>query len=263
MKYNINDIKRNLMIKVIGSDIILLNEIGSTNDYAKTYGDKFSNGTVVIADKQTKGKGRNGRKWLSEKDKNIYMSVIIKSDINVEEIYIITFAAALSVCMAVEKIVGINPNIKWPNDVLFNNKKLCGILTETKFINNSIKYAVCGIGLNVNNDYFNEELHKVATSIKIITGKKINRNVLVTGILNNFEELYINYNKDNIMNEYKKRCININRPVKVIYNDNIIYGVGKGIDYKGNFIVKTKDNEIISICSGEASIRGLNGYLGF
>ena len=184
------EIKNYLNTECIGKNIIYFDSIGSTNSKAKELAEGGKvHGTVVISEEQTSGRGRIGRDWLSPKYKGIWMSIILRPNIITENISKITLLGAAAVQKAIMKM-GVKTSIKWPNDIVINSKKVCGILTEMSGEIDHINYLVMGIGINVNleKEDITTDLKDVATSIKIESGKPMDRKLLLANILNIFEE---------------------------------------------------------------------------
>ena len=226
----------------------------STQDKAKEFSKKGISNIVVIADTQTKGRGRFGRKWHSQKG-GLWMSILLKPN-NIKNLQYLTFAAAISVVKSIKKSANLNTNIKWPNDVHYNGKKLCGILTEGIFGKDS--YVAVGIGLNVNQEKFSDEIKNIATSLKIIKNKNIDIKGLSKSIIDGFFNLYNNqYNKNNIKNilkTWKKYCDTIGKNVIVISRSGKIYRKAIGVDEDCNLLLKLK-NKITKITEGDINVR--------
>jgi BirA family biotin operon repressor/biotin-[acetyl-CoA-carboxylase] ligase len=260
------EINDKLKTKYIGKQIIYFDSVNSTNTKAKEIASDVEEGTVLIAEEQTKGRGRLGRNWVSPKGKGIWMSIVIKPDLNPIEASKVTQVAAAAVSEGIRNI-GVDNYIKWPNDIIINGKKVCGILTEMSGELNRINYIVVGIGINVNNDIdeFPDELKRKATSLKIESGIKIERKKLVAEILNNFEELYNELVKSNTINKSLKICREysavIGREIKIISRSEEF--VGKAIDLteEGELLVKDLKGNVKKIISGEVSVRGIDGYV--
>ena len=181
-----------LVTNKIGRNIIHYDTINSTNLMAKAKASLGEEeGTVIVSEEQTSGKGRMGRSWSSTKYKDIILSIILRPEIDPIHASKVTLIGAAAVLKALQEI-GIPPQIKWPNDLILNNKKVCGILTEMSSELNKIHYLIIGIGINVNSDIsdFKSELINSATSLKIETNKSVHRKSLMAGVLNNFEILY-------------------------------------------------------------------------
>lgn len=261
------EIKPYLKTKYIGKNIKYYNTIDSTNTKAKELGRLGEDeGTCIISEEQTGGRGRLGRIWVSPKFKGIWMSIILMPDIEPIEASKVTQIGAASVCRAIKEL-GVDAKIKWPNDIVLNNKKICGILTEMSGEINKINYIVMGIGINVNieEDEFQEDLKDIATSIKIATGLTIKRKELIAEILNNFEVLYDEFIKSGTIKESIKVCREnsalIGKQVKIIKRENKVFAKAVGIGESGELIVEYSDGKVEKIVSGEVSVRGMYGYV--
>ena len=242
--------------KIIGKNIVCLEEIDSTNNEAKRNSD-MPDGTVFIAELQTGGKGRLGRNWSSPKGVGAWFTILLKPDVSPENVSAITLVAGLAVCKA------IGGKIKYPNDIVIGTKKVCGILTELCAQINTVNHVVCGIGINVNNDSFDDEIKNRATSIFIETGKKLSRSSIIAQVLTEFEPLYqsfLNNGLSEILEEYKSYCVTLNSYVTVTYQGNSIQGICRDILPDGSIVIDT-GNERLIINSGEVSVRGVYGYV--
>lgn len=252
--------KENLKTNFIGKKAIFVDETDSTNALAKR--EKSSpDGTVFVAKKQTNGRGRRGRVWESEDEKSLYMSILLKPSIDAEKISALTLVVGLAVCRAMDLYA--KTEIKWPNDIVINKKKLSGIMCETAFAVEKPEYVVCGIGVNVNNSDFPDAISKTAASLKTETGKIFDIAEIAAKILNEFEPLYKEYLKNglsNIIEDYKKRCATLSKEVSVVFDNEKINAYALDITEDGGLLVKTSDGEKI-LNSGEASVRGIYGYV--
>ncbi|HEX3028318.1 MAG TPA: biotin--[acetyl-CoA-carboxylase] ligase [Clostridia bacterium] len=270
------EIVQNLSTEVIGKRILRLDSIDSTNNYAKKKASEgCEDGTAVIAETQTSGRGRLGREWNSSDKKGIWMSVILKPDIAPEEAQIITLAASVAVVKAVKSVTGIDTAIKWPNDVILDGKKVCGILTEMNTEIDRINYIVVGIGVNVNHEKadFPEELRDKAVSLKMFSkddmdSKKVlcenyERNMIITSILFELEQKYSKIKKGffrDIVEEWKLYSATIGKEVRVISRNSEYIGVAIDVAPDGKLIVRCSDGETREVASGEISVRGIMGY---
>ena len=228
--------------------------LASTQDKAREFSEKGLFNVAVIAGVQTKGRGRFKRKWHSGKN-GLWMSVLLKPE-KIENLQYLTFAAAIAIVKSIRKIAHLNTSIKWPNDVHYKGKKLCGILTEGIF--GSGNYAIVGVGLNVNQNKFPSEIKNIASSLKIIKKQNFNINKIAKSILDEFCILYDYYNKNQfgkILKIWKKYCDTINKNVTVITKTKKLNGKAVGIDKNCNLLLKTKNNEIIKIIEGDINIR--------
>lgn len=242
----------------IGRNIFTYDETDTTNNRAK---ENFTapDGSVFTAEVQTNGKGSKGRSWSSERDSGLYCSILLKPDIPPVKAPQITLTAGLAVC----KAIGCNSMIKWPNDVVINGKKVCGILTEMSADKDKINYVVCGIGINVNNTAFTDELADKATSLLTESGQRHDKSILLARVFNEFEHCYkkfLNGGLDGILDEYKQNCVTLGREVNVIYQKERIRGKAVDINNDGSLTVEA-NNEIINVTYGDVSVRGIYGYV--
>ncbi|MBU5439930.1 biotin--[acetyl-CoA-carboxylase] ligase [Tissierella sp. MSJ-40] len=260
------EVENDLNTSFIGRNIYYFNTISSTNIKAKEIALKELEGTVVIAEDQTTGKGRLGRDWVSSKGRGIWMSIILKPEADPIKVAKITLIGAAAVNKALEDI-GIKSQIKWPNDVVINGKKICGILTEMNCELNMINYVVMGIGINVNlqEEDFPKNLIDKATSLKIAEKREINRKKLLANILNRFEEFYIPFkNSDDISKAIeicRENSALINKEVSIIKGEEIKTGKALDINEEGKLVVMFENGIVENIFSGEVSVRGVEGYV--
>lgn len=262
------EIREGLKTELIGSHIDFLEQVDSTNLHAKRTAEQgFIDGTVIIADEQLKGKGRLGRTWTSPKGKGIWMSIMLKPCINPSQAAKVTLLTACAVNKTIFETCGIDAKIKWPNDIVCNGKKLCGILTEMSAELDEIHYLIVGIGINVNleKEDLPEELHSTATSIRIEKGANVSRKDLVKSILYNFEVYYKEFLQTESIRtfiaEYREKSAVIDREVNIISSSAKLKGKVLDISEEGQLIVKLEDGTIKEIISGEVSIRALEGYI--
>lgn len=251
--------------KWIGKKTIYYETIDSTNTEAKRlYEQGAENGTLVVAEQQTAGKGRRGRNWESSSRSAICMSLLLKPEINPNHASMITLVAALAVSKAIAQVTDCKAGIKWPNDIVINGKKVCGILTEMSVQANQVNYIVVGIGINVNTEVFSEEIKDIATSLYLETGKWIDRTELIEVVWEYFEEFYTEYLKtqdlQNLTEMYHENLINKNQNVRVLDPIEPFCGVARGITPRGELIVETLEGRQL-VSSGEVSVRGIYGYV--
>lgn len=263
-----SEIKRLINTKIIGKELIFLDSIDSTNSYGKKISESdFMEGTVIITEEQTAGRGRLGREWVSPKGNGVYLSIMLKPDIKPIQATQITIIAAYAVAKTIRDVFKLNALIKWPNDIVINGRKVCGILTEMGAEIDIVNYLIVGIGVNANieekqlSDY---DLN-TATSLRIELGERIDRKALLSQILTNFEKLYLNFiNKPDIsgiIDKYKRISATIGKEVRLISNKDEIYGEAIDVNALGQLVVKTDTGEIKEIISGEVSVRGVYGYI--
>jgi len=219
---------------------------------------------VVAAEEQTSGKGRLGRSWISPKGTGIWMSIVLKPNISPMIAPRATLIGAAAVYAAI-KDMGISVGIKWPNDIVINGKKICGILTEMNAEIERVNYVIMGIGINVNMELFPDELKEKATSLKNEIGNEVDRKKLVANILNNLEVFYEDFKNTGDISRVIEICregsLLINKEVRVINGNNEVICTVIDIDDDGELIVKHKDGTINRVISGEVSVRGIYGYI--
>ena len=220
---------------------------------------------LFIADEQSAGRGRLGRSWISNSTSGIWMSLLIKPDIEVVHAPIITILAAIAVCEAINNNYDIKAYIKWPNDIVVDGKKLCGILTEMSADLDGIKYIVTGIGINIKKENLPGELDGRVAALEQVTGKKTDRERLIIDIIERLIKLIDKIGQSgelgSLKDRYEKLCINMGREVNVLDPKGEYRARAVGIDNKGELIVECKDKSIKKVLSGEVSVRGVYGYV--
>lgn len=258
-------IREHLDTKWLAKKIIYLPVTDSTNTQAKKLGeDGAEHGTLVVTQCQTAGRGRRGRSWESPEG-NVYFTFLLRPDVEVSRASMITLVAALALAQAIETVAELHAEIKWPNDVVANGKKLCGILTESSTDLEYINYVVVGIGVNVNQTSFPEEIADKASSLLLELGHSVNRGQVLGEFLNHFEKLYeifiMTEDMSGLIDAYNQRLVNCGREVKIIEKDQERIRKAIGIDKSGGLIVEDSEGVRESIISGEVSVRGLYGYV--
>lgn len=258
---NQEQIRSGLTTEIIGRQIFIRETTASTNQDAKAACDA-PDGSVFLAEVQTAGRGRLGRSWESPAGCGIWMSILLKPELAPEELSKITLIAGVAMCRVLQKR-GINAGIKWPNDIIIEGKKVCGILAELCIDSQGRYCAVVGIGVNVNTKVFPQELSDKATSLFLLTGTEQDRVALLQEILVSFEFYYRQFLEQPfewIRAEYEKDCITLNREVSVVMPEGAYPARAVGISEEGELIVE-KDGKTIVVRSGEVSVRGMLGYV--
>jgi BirA family biotin operon repressor/biotin-[acetyl-CoA-carboxylase] ligase len=203
--------------------------IDSTNSHAKRLlADRSRKPSLIIAEEQTQGRGRFGKTWQTEKGKNLMFSLLVSPKIPRQNFGLLPLLTSLGVVKTVESTTKINVITKWPNDLLINDKKICGILLET--VSSHPGWVVIGIGLNVNQTEFPSDLH--ATSLALETGKQIDRTKLLSSIIHHLEWLYRSQSPDqfrSMLAEWKSRCTMLNKTIQLQSDDGVITGLATGI----------------------------------
>lgn len=263
--YNKAEIQSELTTQVLGKNLIFLETVDSTNDYAKKIAWDSQDQVVIISDEQTAGKGRLGRQWTSEKASGIWMSVILKPDIEPAEAPKITQIAAAAMVKAIESVTGEDILIKWPNDLIYNKKKVCGVLTEMSAELGGINYVVAGIGVNVNQASFPENLMDKAISLRIGMGQMVSRKNIVLAFLSNFENLYGDFIESGHLGQTIQICkshsILMNKDVRIITKSLTRQVRVIDINDHGQLVVLNENGEEEAIFYGEVSVRGLYEYV--
>lgn len=250
----------------VAKEVLYFDTIDSTNTKAQELAEKgYPSGTLVVADKQESGKGRRGRSWVSPSGTGIFMTLMIKPDINPNNASMLTLVAALAVAKAITSVTGEEALIKWPNDIVVNGKKVCGILTEMNAQFDYINHIVVGIGINVHNESFPEEINQMASSLMIEAGgKRFHRAQIIAETMSYFEQYYDTFLKTQdlsaLVREYDELLVNRNKSVRVLDPKEPFDGKAMGITPKGELIVDTWESRKL-VSSGEVSVRGIYGYV--
>lgn len=252
--------------KWAGKNLICVESVDSTNNLAKQLAEQGApEGTLVVADEQTGGKGRRGRSWCTPKGSAIAMTIVLRPDIRPELASMVTLVMGLSVAKAIESLYPVSVGIKWPNDVVVNGKKICGILTEMSAEMTGIHYLVIGTGINTNVEEFPEELQEVATSLIKELGEKVNRAELIAACLKYFEDYYEKYvaagNLAPLKEDYEALLLNRNNKVRVLEPGHEYTGRSLGINEEGELLVEKEDGTVTAVYAGEVSVRGVYGYV--
>ena len=254
--FNFESFDTKVDTEVIGRNFIYSEEVESTNSFLLNKSNKFnSEGTILLAEKQSKGRGRKERVWYSAKGQNLTFSILLTSKKYFgKKFNLLNFATSLSVAFALENLFQLKTELKWPNDVLVNGKKICGILLESTSQGNKIERVVIGIGLNVNQALFQGNFNLEPTSIKLELGESVDREKLLAELLNTFEEILqkMESKPDEIMKDWKDRCNLIGEKISVTEEDNTKYGIFEDLDEEGFLLLKTK-NKIEKIHFGDVS----------
>ena len=232
-------------------NLVKYKELDSTNAKAVELISEKKDKVAIVAELQKKGKGRRKRSWSSEKG-GIYISLLLKLR-RLEKLQYFTLITALSVRNSIKKTLKLSTDIKWPNDILYKNKKIAGILAETRLGREN--YIIIGIGINTNNK-IPLLLRRKAASLSNISGKKIDNQLLIHSLLCEFESYYKKYQKKNysaLLKEYTRCCITLNKKVKIETNGRILEGFASSIDENGCLILK-QSNKTIKIIDGTVLI---------
>lgn len=249
-----------------GKKVVYYDETDSTNNRAKDAGEKGGeHGTLFVADRQVAGKGRRGRSWDSPAGTSIYMTILLHPDMLPSKAPRLTLLMALAVAEGIQKVTGLETQIKWPNDIVIHGRKVCGILTEMSAEIDYINYVVIGVGINVNQETFPEEIQERAVSLKAETGTSVKRSELIAAAMESFEKYYEIFLKTGDLSEvreqYNSLLVNINKEVKVLEPGNEYEAYALGINETGELIVRLPGGQKKEVYAGEVSVRGVYGYV--
>jgi BirA family biotin operon repressor/biotin-[acetyl-CoA-carboxylase] ligase len=253
---NLEEFDIKLDTEIIGRNFIYLDECESTNDFLFTTKEFTSDGTVVLSEYQTKGKGRKDRTWESSKGQNLTLSILLRREIKPKLLNIINLGASLAVAHTLENLYQLNVELKWPNDALVKRKKIAGILLESSSKGNNIEKVVIGIGINVNQLGFQGKFLIPPTSVKKEFNDTVSRERLLSELLNNLEETLeiCKSNPSKIIEDWKERCNMIGEAIKISEKEESKFGIFSNIDEDGYLILKQKD-KTEKIHFGDVSLR--------
>jgi BirA family biotin operon repressor/biotin-[acetyl-CoA-carboxylase] ligase len=260
-KLSVNLLQDGLCTKRFGRSVLFSREVDSTNDWAKklaTYG--AYEGTVVVAETQTKGRGRLDRGWISPTG-GLWFSLILRPKLRPAESVKLTFVAGLAVAKVLREMFGLKAETKWPNDVLVNGRKICGVLTEMNTTGETVNLVVVGIGINANFDVekvFPDSLKRVATSIENELGRKVQLHRLFRVLLEHLENLYELFTKEGfspVLREWKDYADFLGRQVIIISLTEKIHGLALDVDNDGALIMRLADGSVRRVFVGDVSLR--------
>ena len=264
--YGKNEIVSSLHTSWAGKEVKFLEAVDSTNALAKHASENGApHGALFVADRQTAGRGRRGRAWDSPAGVNIYFSLICKPDFLPNKASMLTLVMAHAVAKAIRTVTGLEAMIKWPNDIVVQGKKVCGILTEMSAEQDYIHYVVIGVGINVGKQEFDGDIIEKATSLEQEGDKPVDRSKLLVNIMEQFEidyQCFLEHqNLSALVDSYQSMLINQEKEVRVLDPKGEWEGIAKGITQTGELIVLDQAGNEIEVYAGEVSVRGLYGYV--
>lgn len=247
-------------------NVIHYEEIDSTNTEARRLSKGGAeHGLVIVAEKQTAGKGRRGRNWESPAGRNLYFSILLRPELKPKKAPMLTIVMAYSVAKVLHEQESLPVQIKWPNDLVLFKKKVCGILTEMNMNGCQVEDVIVGVGINVNTEGFPQELHDKATSLYLEKGVQIERKELLQKVLNEFQKQYVLFLEVQelsfLQESYNRMLINRNQEVLVLAPEGEYRADALGINELGELSVRKTDGSVENIFAGEVSVRGLYGYV--
>lgn len=256
-------------LSMLGIDTVrVYDTIDSTNLEAKRQASKGVKSGLFIAREQTLGKGRRGRQWVSSKDSGIYMSLLLRPNIEPRKASMLTLLAGLAVKKSIQEAYGLEARIKWPNDLVIGKRKVCGILTEMNAEIDYLNYVVIGIGINMTKQVFSEDIQEIATSLSNELQFEIHSDTYETFIVTiakyivtYMKQLEIKGDLSFIKADYESACLNVSGELKIEARDETYTCQGLGINELGELLVEKTDGTVKAVYSGEVSVRGLYGYV--
>lgn len=252
--------------QLLPGELCYYDTIDSTNEEAKRAAFAGApDGSLFVADRQTAGKGRRGRSWISPEGEDLFFSLLFRPELPTECASMLTLVAALSAAAMAEKYSGETCQIKWPNDIVLHDRKICGILTEMGVEMGEISYVVIGVGFNINRREMDDEIASMATSIYRETGKETVRAQFLSDFLEDFMQRYHRFLKErtlkSFVEEYNAHLINTGRKVRLVREGKELIRTARGINDTGELIVEDETGKEEVVFSGEVSVRGLYGYV--
>jgi BirA family transcriptional regulator, biotin operon repressor / biotin---[acetyl-CoA-carboxylase] ligase len=246
-----------------GRKVYTFQTIDSTNNCARALAGCWAEeGTVVIAEEQTAGKGRLGRSWLAAPGENLTFSIVLRPDLPSEEMNLLPLFVAVGVAAAVESVISMSIQCKWPNDLLLNGKKFAGVLMEGSVSNNAVEYVIVGIGINVNQTLFPPELTERATSLRLATGGPIDRDTLFRAILHSLETEYdslLASGFHQVLPRWLSYAPIVGRKVTIGQDGSVLTGTVRGISKHGGLILETDGEERV-VFAGDVTILNMEPY---
>ena len=260
------EIKSRLDTRWAGCQVRYFDTLDSTNICAKRLAEEGApNGTLVIADQQTAGRGRRGRQWETPKGTAIAMTILLRPKLRPEKACMLTLVMGMAVTKALNELFHLSCRIKWPTDVVLDGKKICGILTEMSTEINVINYLVIGSGINANIRSFPEELKDKAVSLCTALGHEVNRAQIIQYCMKYLEHYYDIFKRSGdmslLMDEYNEMLVSVGSEVCVLEPSGEYRGISEGIDQAGELLVRRADGHVEQVYAGEVSVRGVYGYV--
>lgn len=256
-KLSVAELTEKLQASVFGQSIHWFDTIDSTQNFAKKLAEEgATEGTLIIAEQQLNGRGRMGRAWVSPQGKGIWMSLVMRPSVPIHFAPQLTLLTAVALCRSLSRMTSLPIGIKWPNDLLIEGKKISGILLESAAEEERLRYVIAGIGISVNleeGDYPPEVLER-ATSLRIASGRKLNRADLIVDFMQEWEQLYYLYQEQGfgpIITLWEALSVSLNRPARLTTPQGVIEGVPIGLDQSGAIAVKLNDGSTVLVFSAE------------
>lgn len=264
--YGQHELESRMDTKWAGEPVCFYEELGSTNLQAKLDAENGAKeGTLIVADMQTAGRGRRGRMWSSPPGTNVYFTLVLKPDYQVELASMVTLVMGLAVAQGIRETCGIEAYIKWPNDIVVKGKKVCGMLAEMSTERDFIHYVVMGVGINVGQQDFPQEIAQTAACLEQACGHKVSRAELLVNVMKAFEHYYDIFRRDGsltgLLDQYNELLAGRDGEVRVLDPKGEYQGISRGISSTGELLVEREDGTVETVYAGEVSVRGIYGYV--
>lgn len=264
--YGQNELESRMNTEWAGHPVSFYDTLDSTNLRAKLDAENGApQGALVVADMQTAGRGRRGRAWSSPAGVNVYFTLILRPEFEPDKASMVTLVMALAVAKGIRETCGAEALIKWPNDIVVNGKKVCGILTEMSLEREYIQHVVIGVGINAGLQEFMPEIAGAATCLQAECGGPVSKVGLIVNSMRFFEEYYDGFcsasDLGGLLEEYNALLVNRDRGVCVLDPKGTFSGVSRGINAAGELLVEREDGSLVSVYAGEVSVRGVYGYV--
>lgn len=256
-KLDVNALVAYLGNSVLGRRVVYYETIGSTNDIAKELAEAGEpEGTVIITDEQSAGRGRLRRTWIAPPRSSILMSMILRPKLAANQIGRITMAVSLGACDAIQRRTGLTPQIKWPNDVLLNGKKCAGILSEAGLVDDRVEYVVAGLGINVNFTAASVAGMPVnATTIADELGTSVSREDLASSVMQAIDRYYLRMNEaENLRSEWKAQMITLGKSIRADSGERVEQGVAEDVDDDGALLLRRADGSLARLIAGDVTL---------
>lgn len=254
-------IKSALETAWVGCQVVYYPSVGSSNVEAKRLAEAGApEGTLVVADHQTAGRGRLDRRWWSPPGSSLLLSLVFRpAFLAPHQAQRLTMVCSLAVCDAVARVTGLTAMVKWPNDVLIDSQKICGLLAELGVADSRLDYVVVGMGINVNVDFEGGDapgLMSPATSLRAALGREVSRLTVLTTLLRFVEARYERLRAGALPhNEWKSRLVTLGREVQVTMPNRLLTGLATGVDADGVLLVRQADGELARVLAGDVTLR--------
>jgi len=254
-------IKEGLRTAWAGCEIVYLESVDSTNRLARQLAAQGApHGMLVLADTQTAGRGRRGRSWISPPGEGIFLSLIVRPDVHPSRIAKLSLITALAVARAIARETGLDAKIKWPNDIVANGRKVCGMLLEMDADESCVRSVVAGVGINVHQQVFDEEIAHTASSLDLLCGRRLSRSAIVRAFLEEFEAC-LALDDEAMIRDYRERSATLGQRVQVIALGGTYTGTALDITQSGSLLVKDDQGEVREVLAADVSVRGIMGYV--